>query len=243
VKFAEATARDALAFDPMPPSKWVTVDDVGIFIRVRYSEPLSNLLRKLPGGRWDAKEKRWQYPFASEDAIRAALPDIDRLGHLAQGEADRESAVRAAIKERDQRARDIQNRTRARERALSQPRALKHEFLETIPGRPRFAKAIEAVGDDARQFGFPSRCWIARLFGSDGRGGWARAYLSGVRDYNAANSTGSRGIVVTYFLEEGPIYEVSAPQSWRSSDRYFLRVVNGDAIRLTKPEVEDCLAK
>lgn len=248
IRFAEEKARDALAFEPLPPSRWISVDRAeGILISVRYSEPLSALLRSLPQARWEAERRRWRYPFTSGEAIRRAAPEIERLAGLAQESADRETEAREAERAAAARARENERQDRERRRAMAQPRPLRPEFLAVIPDRPRFAIAIEAIADDLRalgaMFGFRSRCWVARIFGSDGRGGWARAFVDGCRDYSRANSKGSRGIYITYFLEEGPVYEISAPQTWGSTDRYFARVIDGAIERLTKEEVERCLAK
>jgi hypothetical protein len=49
--------------------------------------------------------------------------------------------------------------------------------------------------------------------------------------------------MVHYHLEEGPIYWVAAPQSWKSIDRYFLRILDGERVRMTEEEVRACLVK
>jgi hypothetical protein len=248
MSFAEEKARDALAFEPLPSSRWVRVHEKnGILIRVRYSESLSRLLRSLPQARWEAEHKQWRYPFSSSDAIRRAIPDIERLAAVAQEAADKETERREAQRARAEKAREDYRRERERRRAMAQPRPLQGAFLDIIPGRPRFALRLEAIADNLRALGpiagFKSRCWVARIFGSDGRGGWVRVFVDGARDYADANSVGSRGIYINYFLEEGPIYEVSSPQTWRSTERYFVRIIDGRPRSLTKEEVEQCLAR
>ena len=248
MSFAEERARDALAFDPLPSSRWIRVHEKsGILIRVRYSESLSCLLRSLPQARWEAEHKQWRYPFSSGEAIRRALPDIERLAALTQEAADKETERREAQRASAEKAREDDRRERERRRAMAQPRPLQSEFMNVIPGRPRFALRLEAIADNLRSLGpisgFKSRCWVARIFGSDGRDGWARVFVDGARDYASANSVGSRGIYITYFLEEGPLYEVSSPHTWKSTERYFVRIINGQPQRLTKEEVEQCLAK
>ncbi len=243
MNFTEEKARDALAFEPLPPSRWVCIEKTGIFISVRYSESLSRLLRSLPQARWEAEHKRWRYPFSSASAIRRALPEIDHLADIAQDSADKETERRQAHKTQVAQAKEQERQTRERQRAMAQPRALQQPFLESIPECPRFALTLEAIGDNLREFGMPARNWVARIFGSDGRGGWARVFVSGARDHSTANSIGSRGILVTYFLEEGPLYEVSAPQTWKSTERYFVRIIDGRPQRLTREEVDQCLAK
>jgi hypothetical protein len=123
---------------------------------------------------------------------------------------------------------------------------LRQEFL-VAQGTSIHNLAVESIGDDvAKKFafaGFRSRAWVAQIMGMDGRGRLVRAFISGCRDYSTANSIGSRGIMINYHLQQGPIYEVAAPQSWRCTDRYFLRVVTGNLIRMTAQEVEECLVK
>lgn len=219
----------------------------GILITVRYSEPLSLLLRALPGSRWDAEHQRWRYPFSSSDEIRRALPEIERLAILANEAPERETERREVEKARIEQLKEGERRSGEQRRAMGRPRPLQPHYMNVIPERPRFALMLEAIADNLRNTGlgggFKSRCWVAQIFGSDGNGGWARAFINGARDYARSNSVGSRGIYINYFLEEGPIYEVSSPQSWRSTERYFLRIINGQEKRMTKQEVEECLVK
>ncbi|QQR69101.1 MAG: hypothetical protein IPI58_09835 [Alphaproteobacteria bacterium] len=248
MKFIEERARDDLVFDPLPDSCWISVDDkLGILVSVRYSEPLSRLLRLLPNSKWEAEYRRWRYPFSSGDAIRRAIPEIERLAALAHEKSEKETELREAQRASVTQIKNDERRARERQIAMAQPRPLQTQFLNVITGRPRFAISLEAIGDNMKALGpmvgFRSRNWVARIFGSDGRGGWARVFVSGAKDYCRSNSVGSRGIYVTYFLEEGPIYEVSSPQSWNSTERYFLRITNSQPQRLTKEEVEQCLVK
>jgi len=248
MKFPEEKSRDALAFEPLPVSRWISVNEkLGILVCVRYSESLSRLLHSLPQAKWEPEHKRWRYPFASSEAIRRALPEIERLATLAQESADKETERREAQRVMAAQTKDDERRAREHQRAMAQPRPLQPPFLDVVPGRPRFALSLEAIGDHLRALGpiagLRSRNWVARIFGSDGRGGWARVFVSGSKDYSGSNSVGSRGIRVTYFLEEGPIYEVSSPQTWSSTERYFVRIIDGQPRRLTKEEVEQCLAR
>lgn len=63
--------------------------------------------------------------------------------------------------------------------------------------------------------------------------------IRGFRDYANSSSTGNRGVMVVFTLEEGAIYQVKEPRSWRSSDRYFC-VVSPDGDVLIMPK-EECL--
>lgn len=61
--------------------------------------------------------------------------------------------------------------------------------------------------------------------------------LRGHRDYRRANSKGTRGVMVVYTLEEGTIYRIKAPTSWRSSVQYFAVVdATGEIRRMRKEE-------
>lgn len=250
--YSEQRARDALEFDPLPPSPWVTIEAAGIAIKTNYSEPLSRALRSLPGNRWQPEARRWLLPFRSADALRDALPEINRLAEEARDRADEETRRREAERKEAAAQRAAEAHARDKARAASRPRSLRPEFLAAAQGRPLYALTLESIGDDTHQrmrsapFGLGAgsrpRHAVAQVMGRDGRGGWVQAYLSGAKDYSSGNSIGSRGVTVTYHLEEGPIYGVSDPRSWRRIDRYFLRITNGEAVRMTEDEVFACLA-
>lgn len=244
---AEQKARDALAFDPLPDSRWVSVHpDSGITVAVRYSEPLSHLLRSIPSARWDHDNRRWTFPYSSAESIRRALPEIERLAAAASGRAEEETLRRDAARAEAERRRQSEDMEAAKRRAAVRPRALRQEFLSAADA-PMFHLAIESIADDlaqkGRMHGFRPRAWVAQIMGMDGRGNPVRAYLAGNKDYSSSNSVGSRGIFLNYQLQQGLIYEISSPQSWRHTDRYFIRIVAGQIVRLTRQEVEECLAK
>ena len=116
-------------------------------------------------------------------------------------------------------------------------------------------KKLECIGDDTaqamRQFaslesfflGGKSRCgsfnraWVA-IIKDHYKGKFLREFPKGYKDYSEANSVGSRGIYKYYYLEEGNIYEVSEPKSWKRTDRYFCRIEDGQEIRMTEDEVK-----
>lgn len=241
--YAEDKARDALAFEPLPPSRVIRTDarGAGIYIAVRYSETLSRLLRSLPGAEWQANQQRWRYPYTSSEAIRSAAPEIERLAAAAQESADVETSRRAEARTRRVAERMEQQRARDHEHAARKPRPFRTEYLAAAPGLPAFAVVLEAIGDDQSPL-CPPRAWVRQLFGSTGRRGFVGAFVRGVHDYTKSNSVGSRGVALHYVLEHGPIYEISAPQTWRKTERYFARVVDGQLRRLTRDEVEACLS-
>lgn len=121
---------------------------------------------------------------------------------------------------------------------------------------------VEAIGDDQNQYfrlhrgilndGMPGlgdkvlgdikqRHWCARLTGLDPKYGFRREFVKGRKDYANANSVGSRGVMVWYILDPG-VYEVSSPETWKRTRRYFLRVnYDGTTEEISREEVEQCL--
>lgn len=104
------------------------------------------------------------------------------------------------------------------------------------------ALALEWVGHDMdtnpawRAMGAPQlrRPWVAEVVIVDGK--VDRRFLDGRTDYQRANGIGSRGVTVHYLLEDGAIYEVRHFTSWKSEDRYFCYVENGQIYRCTQEE-------
>jgi hypothetical protein len=89
----------------------------------------------------------------------------------------------------------------------------------------------------------PTRAWVARVR-INANGYVDREFLRPcAMDYSQANSVGSRGVYKCYWLEPMAYYEVSSPESWSSTDRYFCEVVDGEIIRMTKEEVQDAQAR
>lgn len=83
----------------------------------------------------------------------------------------------------------------------------------------------------------PTDPWVARITGKDARYGFAREFVRGQKDYAQANSIGSRGVFLAYFLEDG-IYEVCQRTSWKKVTRYFARAESGTLFRITREDVE-----
>lgn len=81
-----------------------------------------------------------------------------------------------------------------------------------------------------------NRPWIARITGTDPTYGLARTFLEGQIDYSQANSVGSRGVYLHFFLEDG-VYEVSEHVSWKRTRRYFIVVHNIQVSEIPREEV------
>lgn len=240
--FTEERARDALAFNPLHPAVWLNVSDQGITISVNYSERLSKLLCSLPNAKWDAAARVWRLPYSSSDELRRRFGEIDALAKAAKESAETETRRRQLERNDRERTRTNELERRNNERLAARPRAMKPEFITPTPG-PQFALRLEAVGDNSTEFGMPQRNWVGQIIGLSANGRWARAYLNGARDYSHANSVGSRGIMVTYLLDPGLIYQVAEPRTWKRTDRWFCRVVEQEIVKMSEDEVRACLAR
>jgi len=91
----------------------------------------------------------------------------------------------------------------------------------------------------------PKRYWVAEIERLDKRYGYKRRFLRfNHKDYDNANSVGSRGVMIHYVLESGKIYEVKEPKSWKRDIRYFCRVNDrGEIEEITTEEVDECLKR
>jgi hypothetical protein len=82
------------------------------------------------------------------------------------------------------------------------------------------------------------RPWVAEIAGASGRFWFDRKFVEAKTDYSTANGVGSRGVLLTYLVEDGHVYEIKRWDSWRSSRRYFARWEDGLEIEMSKDEVE-----
>ncbi len=99
---------------------------------------------------------------------------------------------------------------------------------------------IPETGDVA--FGScPPVGWVAEITGFDLRYKYARTFLKFKKDYSRANSKGSRGVYAEYILEEGKIYDVKQPVTWKRDKRYFCTVRDWQIVEIDEMEVILCL--
>lgn len=94
---------------------------------------------------------------------------------------------------------------------------------------------IGEISSTVRRFmgGGPPMPWVAEIIGTDDRFGLQREFLPFNKDFEEANSQGSRGVYAVYILESGRAYEVFERTSWRGSRRYFATVSEaGEIIEL-----------
>jgi len=89
--------------------------------------------------------------------------------------------------------------------------------------------------EDIHKVGEKSKAWVAAVSWCNGL---KRDFLTPSVDYSKGNSVGSRGVRKYFWLDDNgsAIYEVSAPETWKHTDRYFCTVRNQKIIRLEHVE-------
>jgi len=108
----------------------------------------------------------------------------------------------------------------------------------------RLLKNLQGAIGEAFVGSVPSRCWVAEIVGVDARFGFDREFVLCKTDYAKANSAGSRGVHHWFILESGKVYEVSAPKTWKRTDRYFCTVTDdGEIVTLEREAVDEWARK
>jgi len=85
------------------------------------------------------------------------------------------------------------------------------------------------------------RPWVARIIGIDPHYRYQREFLQPSKDYSEANSVGSRGVFLYYWLDDGAVYEVKEQYTWRKWRRYFCQVRDGQIVRIEEEDVVEWL--
>lgn len=98
----------------------------------------------------------------------------------------------------------------------------------------RYTLELEDIGSMDQKFFMGTRAWVAKVSLSGRK--IERSFVKPLVDYADANSKFSRGVYKYYFLDNGD-YEISSPQSWKCTDRYFLRVKDGKAWGIDKDQI------
>jgi hypothetical protein len=98
---------------------------------------------------------------------------------------------------------------------------------------------IEHIGNPRQGF---SPAGVEEIVGLNDEG-MIKRRLKGQLDYSKANSVGSRGVFEYFFLQEGAMYHVSAPQTWKRTDQYFCRIESGKIMRMGIEEAFECLLR
>lgn len=100
---------------------------------------------------------------------------------------------------------------------------------------------IGGVAGEAMVGKLPASYFVAEITGFHPKFKYERKFLKGQKDYSEANSKGSRGVYVYYYLEEGKIYDVKKPVSWKNDRRFFCRIEGNTRIEMEESEVKECL--
>lgn len=83
-----------------------------------------------------------------------------------------------------------------------------------------------------------ARHWVAKILGPHAIYKYNREFLPSKKSYENANSVGSRGVEAIFVLESGNVYEISSPESWKTTRRYFARVTeSGDICEIAEGEI------
>jgi len=89
--------------------------------------------------------------------------------------------------------------------------------------------------------GHISSGWVAEITGKDKKYKFRRHFLRGFKDYSKTNSAGSRGVFISFFLDEDKLYEACYRVTWGSARRYFCIIKNGCIIELSEKEAREWL--
>ncbi len=122
---ADAIARDAVAFDGAPKSKYVRPLPQGYRVQTGYDADIVKALKAIPGSSWEAQSKTWMIPHRSANELKAALPAIEHLADKIVAEEKAKQGKRAADKEtqRKQWAAERAASTAARDTEMAKVRA------------------------------------------------------------------------------------------------------------------------
>jgi sigma54-dependent transcription regulator len=88
---------------------------------------------------------------------------------------------------------------------------------------------------------FRRKPWVAEIIGVDHRFGLARRFIQGQIDYSRANSKGSRGVFVSFFVEAGRVYQVFGNSGWSGSFREFRWITEDSSRTLREGEILEYL--
>lgn len=98
---------------------------------------------------------------------------------------------------------------------------------------PHIREFVKTIRYGRKKF----RPWVARIVGRDEHYGYARQFITGMRDYTDANPIGSRGIFEYFALTDG-VYEVNETMALGRARRHFIRVNEGAIAEISKEKVE-----
>ena len=87
-----------------------------------------------------------------------------------------------------------------------------------------------------------NRPWVAEIIGQYPSKKLKRLFVEGSVDFSEASKNGDRGVMITFILESGRIYEVKYKITLKRISRYFCTVTDsGEILKINEDEVEQCL--
>jgi hypothetical protein len=204
----------------MNMAKLTPVGDV-IIIRSPYHAALVTEIKRIPGRKYNGDLKVWSVPPKYEEYARAVVrkyfPIEDEQNIEIEGLPELVAGPLAVL-----RIEFIGENYYAYKKQATIP----HEATERYKGY---------LGCNQ------SRPWVKQIT-KDTQGRLMREFMNGQIDYSKANSTGSRGIFLYFYLPPG-IYEVNERVSWTRVRKYFIRVERTEIQEITQEEVEQWLSR
>lgn len=85
--------------------------------------------------------------------------------------------------------------------------------------------------------------WVAELTGFSDKFNFERKFIKGAKDYSDANSSGTKGVYMYFFLDNNKIYECCRYLSFLEKERFFIKVEKGKIERIKPEEVIEWLEK
>lgn len=84
-----------------------------------------------------------------------------------------------------------------------------------------------------------TRPWIAEIVGLDVKYKFKREFIQGKTDYSKSNSKGTRGVVIWFIVEDDKIYQIYHHLSWKRSEKYYCKIVDGKQVRMSEEDVSE----
>lgn len=201
--------------------KYASITQVGevVVIRADYEPLLIMEIKRIPGRKYSGPPlKAWSVPTQYEEYARAIVrkyfPIEDEPGIELEGAPEPLEGPFAVLK---------------LEFIAENYYAYKRQATEVHEATERFKGYLGRN---------QSRPWVKRLARVGER--LEREFMNGQIDYSQANSTGSRGVYLYYYLPAG-IYEINERCTWTRTRRYYCRVEKGQVVEIDKEEVEQWL--
>lgn len=80
---------------------------------------------------------------------------------------------------------------------------------------------------------------VGKIVAYDLFDGWELDWVRGRIEFSQANSKGSRGVRISFVLEEGPVYRLRHFVSWKREVIEYIQWVGGERIEWTEEQAKD----